>query len=153
MGWFGLLISVSVEEPCMVWLLKGESQLPNLQGPRTFIQRLILRRETSGLGKLDKEEVWAAINEKKRLRPEGDVRHNRVKHDSEPDIEQTFPISNETRTRRGKILVISTILLVSTCSLRNIVPISTTKQLKTNCFSPALLYFGRLKSLVGKHAA
>ena len=101
MGWFGLLISVSVEEPCMVWLLKGESQLPNLQGPRTFIQRLILRRETSGLGKLDKEEVWAAINEKKRLRPEGDVRHNWVKHDSEPEGEYEDRNKRETGTHRA----------------------------------------------------
>jgi hypothetical protein len=57
-------------------LLKGESQLPNLQGPRTFIQRLMLRRETFGHGKLDKETVWAAINQRKRVRPDLEIRHD-----------------------------------------------------------------------------
>ena len=62
---FGYLLSVISEHTSM--LLKGESQLPDLQGPRSYVQRLMFRRECLGLGKSDKEDALAAINEKKQM--------------------------------------------------------------------------------------
>jgi hypothetical protein len=47
-------------------LLKGESQLPDMQGPRSYVQRLMFRREC--FGKSDKEDVFAAINQRKPMR-------------------------------------------------------------------------------------
>jgi hypothetical protein len=56
-------------------LLKGESQLPDLQGPRSYMQRLMFRRECVGLGKVSSEIVLAAINQRKQLRTDAHAHH------------------------------------------------------------------------------